>query len=88
MTKPAPTDDAQRWLSAIAAQVRARREAAGLSQMELAARSNLAHRHLQKVEAAEVNVTIRTLSRIAAALETEVAALLGVPPAHDPGGHR
>lgn len=38
-------------------------------------------RHWQKIEAGEVNITLRTLTRIAAALEADASELSTAPPA-------
>lgn len=40
---------------------------------------NLNWRHWQKIEAAEVNATLRTLSRLAGSLKVDPSELLGVP---------
>lgn len=63
-------------LDAIAAAVRKERVRLGLSQEELAYRAGLAPRHLQKIEAANVNVTIKTLAQIATAMGLRVHSLL------------
>ena len=51
------------------------RIARGLTQEAAAERAGLVTRHLQKTEAAEVNVTLHTLVRLALALNVEVVAL-------------
>lgn len=60
----------------IAHSIRQIRVSRGITQEALALRSGLALRHLQKVEAAEVNVTIRSLARIAAGLKVDVSDLV------------
>lgn len=60
----------------IAANVRSRREEAGLSLEEAADRAEMHWRHWQKVEACEVNTTLRTLARLAGALGLDPADLL------------
>ena len=47
-----------------------------LTQESLANRAGLALRHLQKIEAAQVNLTIETLAKIAAALDVDPKELL------------
>ena len=56
--------------------VRTLRKARELSQEALAERAGIGTRHLQKVEAGEVNLTLLTLSRLANALSVEPAILL------------
>ena len=52
------------------------REARGFTQEQLAHMAHLATRHLQKIEAGQVNVTLRTLGRLGSALDVEVSVLL------------
>ena len=47
----------------------------GLSQEGLALKSGLSTRHLQKLEAGQVNVTIETLSKLSKALEVDISQL-------------
>jgi transcriptional regulator with XRE-family HTH domain len=63
----------------IAANTRAFRKNQGLTQEELAHRAKLALRHLQKIEAAEVNVTLDTLAKLSSALNIDVAELFKKP---------
>ena len=68
---------AERKLRLLLAQnVRRRRELAKLTLEEAAHRAGMAWRHLQKVEAGEVNATLRTLVRLADALAVTPAELL------------
>ena len=60
----------------IARQIRLRRKARGLTQEQVAVQADIGWRHLQKIEAAEVNVTLRTLCSIAAALGIDPAVLV------------
>lgn len=60
----------------IAQNVRQLRLEKGLTQEGLAHYAQIATRHLQKVEAAEVNITIDTLTNLANALNVEPAYLL------------
>lgn len=59
----------------LAQAVRRRRIELGLTQEEAAHATRLATRHYQKLEAGELNVTLRTLVRVADAFENEVADL-------------
>lgn len=59
----------------IAVSIRRLRSIRGLSQEALAQRSSLSPRHLQKMEAGEVNVTIESLSRVADALSVDISEL-------------
>lgn len=56
----------------VARQVKGLRAAAGLTQEQLAHRSGIAPRHLQKIESGGVNVTIDTLVKVANALAVDV----------------
>jgi transcriptional regulator with XRE-family HTH domain len=60
----------------LASTVKRRRVELGLTQEEAADAMEIAVRHYQKLEAAEVNVTLRTLCRIAIALRLELSDLL------------
>ena len=60
----------------VGANLRRFREARGLTQEQLAHAAGLATRHLQKIEAGQVNVTLRTLGRLGSALEIEASVLL------------
>jgi len=60
----------------IASSIRQMRASRGLTQEALSHRSGLALRHLQKIEAAEVNVTLHSLARIAEALGIDTCELL------------
>jgi transcriptional regulator with XRE-family HTH domain len=51
------------------------RRAKNFTQETLADKSGLAIRHLQKIEAAEVNVTLGTIAKIAKALRVSVHTL-------------
>jgi transcriptional regulator with XRE-family HTH domain len=48
----------------------------GLTQEEAAHRIRMATRHYQKLESAQLNVTLRTLVRVADAFQLEVKELL------------
>jgi transcriptional regulator with XRE-family HTH domain len=60
----------------LAVNVRALRAKAGMSAREAAERAEIPLRQWQRVEAAEVNATLKTLARIAYALRADVLALL------------
>jgi transcriptional regulator with XRE-family HTH domain len=61
----------------LALNVRRLREAAGLTLEQAAERSGMYWRHWQKVEAGEVNATLRTLARLGLALEVDPGELIG-----------
>lgn len=56
--------------------VKTQRVALGLTQEELAAKARMGWRHLQKIEAGQVNVTLRTLARLGIALNVDPGSLL------------
>jgi XRE family aerobic/anaerobic benzoate catabolism transcriptional regulator len=70
-----PTEPAS-ILEVIARQVRARRQARGWTQNELATRSGVSLRFLGQLEAATGNISVERLADLAAALETSVTALV------------
>jgi ribosome-binding protein aMBF1 (putative translation factor) len=63
-------------LKRVGANVRMLRERRGLAQDDLAYMAGLATRHLQKIEAGQVNATLRTIARLAAALTIDAGALV------------
>ena len=65
----------------LAKNLRVLRNRRKMTQEELAGRTGLATRHLQKIEAGKVNVTLRTLVVLASVLRVELNHLL----ASDPG---
>lgn len=64
---------------ALAEVIRTRRQQLGLTQEEAAHAMQLATRHYQKLEAGELNVTLKTLARVAQALGLEIGELFGIP---------
>ena len=79
-----------RWLSIetnyirrVAENVRAARTAAGLTQAEAAARARLDRRFWIRIEAGEVNLTLRTVASVAVALDVDPSEF-AVP--HDRAG--
>jgi transcriptional regulator with XRE-family HTH domain len=70
-------DASARVIREIGGRVRAVREAAGLTQEEAAARSGIDYKRWQRIETGGVNVTIRTLIRIAVACRTDFWSLMG-----------
>lgn len=56
--------------------IRSQREAAGLTQAELAARCRIAQANLSHIERGSRDLTVSTLARIAAALGTTASALV------------
>lgn len=71
-------EERQVILNRIARHVRSLRSSKGLTQEAVAHRAGLVLRHYQKIEAAEVNVTIDSLVKVAGALDVDVSALLQV----------
>jgi transcriptional regulator with XRE-family HTH domain len=59
--------------------LRARREALGLTVTAAAAGAGMHRRHWQKIEACEVNVTLATLSKLSLGLGVDVVALMREP---------
>lgn len=64
-------------LANLAVQLKSRRLELGLTQEKLAELSNLNPRHLQKLEAGQLNVTLGTLVSLTVALKTTLTNLLG-----------
>jgi transcriptional regulator with XRE-family HTH domain len=64
----------------IAENVKAQRRALGLSGVLAAEHCGLHVRHLQKIEAAALNLTLATLARLSAGLDIEAAYLLSERP--------
>lgn len=56
--------------------VRKYRQAASISQEELAARINVAQGYISRLEAGQINVTATTVQELAAALDIEAMMLL------------
>jgi transcriptional regulator with XRE-family HTH domain len=86
LTGPVDKDPQARQLgkaaqTRLATNLRLLRKRRRMTQEELAGRCGLATRHLQKIEAGEVNVTLRTLAVLASVLRVELNQLL----ASDPG---
>lgn len=61
----------------LAANLRDLRQRQSMTQEELAERTGLASRHIQKLEAGEVNATLKTVALIAEGLGIEPDELLG-----------
>lgn len=72
---PGPAADHELRLR-VASHVRKRRIAAGLTQVEFADASGIDVRHIQKIERGEVNLTLRTLARLALALSVDPSELV------------
>ncbi len=66
----------QEILNRIAGHVRSLRSSKRLTQEAVAHRAGLVLRHYQKIEAAEVNVTVDSLIKVAAVLDVDVSTLL------------
>jgi transcriptional regulator with XRE-family HTH domain len=67
-------------LKEIGVRIRAARQAAGLSQEDAAHRAGIGAKRWQQLEYGNVNVTMRTLVRIAAACGTDFWRLLRTSP--------
>lgn len=52
------------------------RKAKAMTQEEVANRAGIGWRHIQKIEAGEINTTLRTISRLAAALGVDPSRLI------------
>lgn len=59
----------------LAANVRKRRRELGLTQEQVAHEADMAARHFQKLEEARLNVTLRTIVKVARALKSELRDL-------------
>lgn len=78
---------AEGFIRRVGKNVRARREAEGLTRRALAEHSGLSQRYLAELEAGRGNISIALLYRVAMALNTEVAELVTQRmPASGPGG--
>nr|WP_239024892.1 helix-turn-helix transcriptional regulator [Sphingomonas corticis] len=65
--------------------IRARREAAGVSQEEFARRTGLGRSFFGRIERGAQNVSLETLARIAVALPVDLGELLAGLPAAEAG---
>ena len=81
--KPAlpPEDDAEdpfaaRLQASFGRNVRAARQKAGLTQADLATRSGLRQDDVSRIEAGQVNVTLRTMAKLARAFDVNFWAML------------
>jgi len=70
------SEDPNLLLSQIGLRVLRRRQELGLAQKDLAERVGMVQPSLSQIEHGERNVTIRTLCKLAQALDTTVAALV------------
>ena len=87
MSAPAPVlkgsvgrEAAEGFIRRVGQNVRARREAAGVSRRALAEQSGLSQRYLAELEAGRGNISIALLYRVAMALGVEVAELVAARP--------
>jgi transcriptional regulator with XRE-family HTH domain len=62
--------------AALARNVSAARHKAGMTQADLADRAGIAQQKVSSIELGTENVTLRTLTKLATALQVDVAALL------------
>ena len=63
-------------MRAVGGNIRSARLNAGLTKEETAAGSTIDVKHLQKIESGRINVTLKSLARIAATLNTSPERLL------------
>jgi DNA-binding XRE family transcriptional regulator len=63
----------QKWMDYVGKRIRERRESAGLTQEELAARSGLPQSHISRLENSKHSPSRSTLEKIASALKISVA---------------
>lgn len=75
LTKPKRVE-ADPMLAAFCKAVQERREELGLSQEELAARAGLHRTYISDIERGSRNLSLKSLSRLAAALDTPVSTLI------------
>jgi putative transcriptional regulator len=73
------SEDPDLLLDQIGRRVIARREELGLSQVDLAARLGVARTNIGRIERGEQNVTVRTMCKVAEALETTTQELMFGP---------
>lgn len=66
----------RRVLKELGAKIRLAREAGGFTQETIAARSGIDYKRYQRLEQGSVNPTIRTLLRVARAMELDLWLLL------------
>jgi transcriptional regulator with XRE-family HTH domain len=60
----------------VAAAIRGRRQAAGMTQEDLAHEADITARHLHEIEKARTNPTLRSLFKIATALGVKLSAVI------------
>lgn len=70
--EPAMSPDSRKWAVHVGKAVRDLREAAGLSQVELASKAGLPQSHISRIETAAYTPTHATLSKVAKALNVDV----------------
>jgi transcriptional regulator with XRE-family HTH domain len=71
-----PRTELAQTLADLGAGIRKTREQRGLRQEDIAHRADIDYKRYQRIEAGSVNVTVRTLLRIAEALETDFWSLV------------
>jgi transcriptional regulator with XRE-family HTH domain len=67
-------------LSQIGLRLLRRRQELGMTQRELAKKVDISQTNISHIEQGEQNITLRTLWRVAEALDTTVLELMGGPP--------
>ena len=68
--------------------IKGARDASGLTQEEAASRCDVDYKRWQKIEAGSVNVTVRTLARVAEAMSISFWVLVGPRSREDHDGGR
>lgn len=71
-----PANSYNGTLRALRKKIRARRYALGFTQEEMAERLHITTRHYQKIEAGALNITLRTLCKVADALHVLPSELI------------
>jgi len=72
-----PKDSTAALLKAVGTRVRDARRVAGFTQETAAARAGIDYKRYQRIEQGTVNVTVKTLARVAEALGTDLWTMLG-----------
>lgn len=75
LPKPRDAEGLEKWAAHVGAKIRALREVAGLSQVQLAEKAGIPQPHLSRLERAEHSATHKTLVKIATALGVDVGKI-------------
>ena len=82
-----PEDDEDKQASAemqaaFGRNVKAARQKAGLTQTDLAERSGISRVDISRIEGGQINVTLRTMRKLAAAFDVRVSEMLNQDDSH------